>query len=66
VRNAFTTSPLLSVIIVEYPILSGNGKIQLSRKKEMRRVRKPIPTRLRNLIIPFRVKYLRGEAAAIL
>jgi len=35
VRNAWMTSPLLSVTIVEYSILSGRGKIRLSKIKRI-------------------------------
>ena len=41
------SSPLLSVIIVEYSTLSGSGKIQLSKKNRTINERMAIPNRLK-------------------
>lgn len=41
------SSPLLSVMIVEYSTLSGNGNIQLSKKNKRMKERMAIPNRLK-------------------
>src|SRR5689334_5406947 len=47
VKYALTTSPLLSVMIVEYSTLSGRGNIQFRMKNKRIRPRMVIPVHLR-------------------
>lgn len=51
--NAFTTSPLLSVIMVEYSGGAGRGKIQFRKKNMMTSITIPIPVRFKTARLLF-------------